>query len=210
MLRRSVVEGLPATVLLHGIFAWGRYWGGGYDVLAGEACLAVSDLAGFGRSQHELPLTDTVACVGEIRRMRDELVPGRGAKVAPPVRSASGAILCSAGRADATGPGGGDDSTGGDSDPPTSRVRLEPFAGVDPSRPAQACDSKTDSHDDGHRAPPSGAGDDDLGHDEADDDARNQPRRQSDLVLADDRRGERGDACCESHGDGGARSVTQE
>ncbi len=31
--------------------------------------------------QHELPLTDTVACVGEIRRMREELVPGLVAKV---------------------------------------------------------------------------------------------------------------------------------
>jgi hypothetical protein len=36
--------------LLHGLFASGRYWGTAYDTLADEACLAVPDLAGFGRS----------------------------------------------------------------------------------------------------------------------------------------------------------------
>ena len=47
---RTAGEGLPATVLLHGIFASGRYWGASYDALALEASLAVPDLAGFGRS----------------------------------------------------------------------------------------------------------------------------------------------------------------
>ncbi len=47
---RVAGRGLPATVLLHGLFASGRYWGGAYDALAGEATLLVPDLAGFGRS----------------------------------------------------------------------------------------------------------------------------------------------------------------
>ncbi|MBW3574380.1 MAG: alpha/beta hydrolase [Actinobacteria bacterium] len=41
---------LPATVLLHGVFASGRYWGAAYDTLAEESALLVPDLAGFGRS----------------------------------------------------------------------------------------------------------------------------------------------------------------
>ena len=45
------VEGSgPATVLLHGLFASGRYWGAAYDTLAQESTLLVPDLAGFGRS----------------------------------------------------------------------------------------------------------------------------------------------------------------
>ncbi len=47
---RVAGSGLPATVLLHGLFASGRYWGANYDALAGEATLLVPDLAGFGRS----------------------------------------------------------------------------------------------------------------------------------------------------------------
>ncbi len=43
-------SGLPATVLLHGLFASGRYWGAAYDTLAKESTLLVPDLAGFGRS----------------------------------------------------------------------------------------------------------------------------------------------------------------
>ncbi len=42
--------GRPATVLLHGLFASGRYWGAAYDSLAEESALFVPDLAGFGRS----------------------------------------------------------------------------------------------------------------------------------------------------------------
>lgn len=34
-------KGLPATVLLHGLFASGRYWGASYDNLAStEVCLS--------------------------------------------------------------------------------------------------------------------------------------------------------------------------
>lgn len=47
---RQVGDGLPATVLLHGMFASGRYWGASYDRLAAEGTLLVPDLAGFGRS----------------------------------------------------------------------------------------------------------------------------------------------------------------
>lgn len=43
-------SGHPATVLLHGLFASGRYWGAAYDTLARESTLLVPDLAGFGRS----------------------------------------------------------------------------------------------------------------------------------------------------------------
>jgi pimeloyl-ACP methyl ester carboxylesterase len=43
-------SGLPATVLLHGLFASGRYWGAAYDGLAQHSSLLVPDLAGFGRS----------------------------------------------------------------------------------------------------------------------------------------------------------------
>lgn len=43
-------SGRPATVLLHGLFASGRYWGAAYDTLARESTLLVPDLAGFGRS----------------------------------------------------------------------------------------------------------------------------------------------------------------
>ncbi|MDP9453937.1 MAG: alpha/beta hydrolase [Actinomycetota bacterium] len=43
-------SGFPATVLLHGLFASGRYWGAAYDALARESTLLVPDLAGFGRS----------------------------------------------------------------------------------------------------------------------------------------------------------------
>lgn len=43
-------SGLPATVLLHGLFASGRYWGASYDNLANTSTLLVPDLAGFGRS----------------------------------------------------------------------------------------------------------------------------------------------------------------
>jgi pimeloyl-ACP methyl ester carboxylesterase len=45
-------NGLPATVLLHGLFASGRYWGAAYDGLARRSSLLVPDLAGFGRSVH--------------------------------------------------------------------------------------------------------------------------------------------------------------
>ena len=47
---RSVGQGAPATVLLHGMFASGRYWGAAYDSLADHGALVVPDLAGFGRS----------------------------------------------------------------------------------------------------------------------------------------------------------------
>lgn len=47
---RVAGKGLPATVLLHGMFASGRYWGAAYDTLAAESTLLVPDLAGFGRS----------------------------------------------------------------------------------------------------------------------------------------------------------------
>lgn len=43
-------SGHPATVVLHGLFASGRYWGAAYDALARESALLVPDLAGFGRS----------------------------------------------------------------------------------------------------------------------------------------------------------------
>ena len=43
-------SGGPATVLLHGLFASGRYWGSAYDPLAQQSALLVPDLAGFGRS----------------------------------------------------------------------------------------------------------------------------------------------------------------
>lgn len=43
-------SGRPATVLLHGLLASGRYWGAAYDTLAQESTLLVPDLAGFGRS----------------------------------------------------------------------------------------------------------------------------------------------------------------
>lgn len=43
-------SGVPATVLLHGLFASGRYWGAAYDLLAEKSVLFVPDLAGFGRS----------------------------------------------------------------------------------------------------------------------------------------------------------------
>ncbi len=47
---RTGGDGLPAIVLLHGLFASGRYWGASYDALAAEASLVVPDLAGFGAS----------------------------------------------------------------------------------------------------------------------------------------------------------------
>ena len=47
---RSVGQGAPVTVLLHGMFASGRYWGAAYDGLADHGALVVPDLAGFGRS----------------------------------------------------------------------------------------------------------------------------------------------------------------
>lgn len=43
-------HGVPATVLVHGLFASGRYWGKAYDGLARDSALMVPDLAGFGRS----------------------------------------------------------------------------------------------------------------------------------------------------------------
>ena len=43
-------SGRPATVLLHGLLASGRYWGAAYDTLAQKSALLVPDLAGFGRS----------------------------------------------------------------------------------------------------------------------------------------------------------------
>ncbi len=49
---RTGGEGLPATVLLHGLFASGQYWGASYDELAAGASVAVPDLAGFGASSH--------------------------------------------------------------------------------------------------------------------------------------------------------------
>ncbi len=49
MVRRQG-KGQPATVLLHGMFASGRYWGSAFDELGREATLVVPDLAGFGRS----------------------------------------------------------------------------------------------------------------------------------------------------------------
>lgn len=47
---RRLGQGPPATVLLHGMFASGRYWGAAYDGLADHGALVVPDLAGFGRS----------------------------------------------------------------------------------------------------------------------------------------------------------------
>jgi len=47
---RILGEGLPATVLLHGMFASGQYWGAAYDELGAETMVVVPDLAGFGRS----------------------------------------------------------------------------------------------------------------------------------------------------------------
>lgn len=47
---RTQGNGQPATVLLHGMFASGRYWGSAFDELGREATLVVPDLAGFGRS----------------------------------------------------------------------------------------------------------------------------------------------------------------
>lgn len=47
---RTQGKGQPATVLLHGMFASGRYWGSAFDELGREATLVVPDLAGFGRS----------------------------------------------------------------------------------------------------------------------------------------------------------------
>lgn len=47
---RRLGQGTPATVLLHGMFASGRYWGAAYDRLADHGALVVPDLAGFGRS----------------------------------------------------------------------------------------------------------------------------------------------------------------
>ena len=47
---RTSGDGLPATVLIHGTFASGRYWGGHYDGLGAGHLLVVPDLAGFGRS----------------------------------------------------------------------------------------------------------------------------------------------------------------
>lgn len=47
---RSLGSGGPATVLLHGMIASGRYWGRHYDALAEHGELVVPDLAGFGRS----------------------------------------------------------------------------------------------------------------------------------------------------------------
>ncbi len=43
-------HGVPATVLVHGLFASGRYWGAAYDGLARDSSVFVPDLAGFGRS----------------------------------------------------------------------------------------------------------------------------------------------------------------
>ena len=47
---RVLGEGPPRIVLLHGMFNSGRYWGGSFDVLAGDGKLVVPDLLGFGRS----------------------------------------------------------------------------------------------------------------------------------------------------------------
>lgn len=47
---RVVGRGAPSTLLLHGMFNAGRYWGAAYDDLAGRGALVVPDLLGFGRS----------------------------------------------------------------------------------------------------------------------------------------------------------------
>lgn len=47
---RRLGHGTPTTMLLHGMFASGRYWGAAYDGLADHGALVVPDLAGFGRS----------------------------------------------------------------------------------------------------------------------------------------------------------------
>lgn len=47
---RTIGAGSPATLLLHGMFASGRYWGAAYDGLGRNGLLVVPDLAGFGRS----------------------------------------------------------------------------------------------------------------------------------------------------------------
>ncbi len=49
---RTLGDGVPVTVLLHGLFASGRYWGAAFDELGAQALLVVPDLAGFGRSLH--------------------------------------------------------------------------------------------------------------------------------------------------------------
>jgi pimeloyl-ACP methyl ester carboxylesterase len=47
---RTLGHGAPVVVLLHGLAASNRYWGGAYDALADDARLVVPDLLGFGRS----------------------------------------------------------------------------------------------------------------------------------------------------------------
>ena len=42
----------PPVLLLHGLVGSGMYWGGAYEVLAGQHRLVVPDLLGFGRSPH--------------------------------------------------------------------------------------------------------------------------------------------------------------
>jgi pimeloyl-ACP methyl ester carboxylesterase len=42
----------PVVVLLHGLEASNRYWGGAYDPLAENARVVIPDLLGFGRSPH--------------------------------------------------------------------------------------------------------------------------------------------------------------
>src|SRR5579862_3518717 len=48
---RTLGGGAPVVVLLHGLGASNRYWGGAFDVLADKGRLVVPDLLGFGRSR---------------------------------------------------------------------------------------------------------------------------------------------------------------
>ena len=71
---RVLGDGEPRIVLLHGMFNAGTYWGGAYDVLAGDGQLLVPDLLGFGRSprptsgytpdDHADAVADTLRAVG--------------------------------------------------------------------------------------------------------------------------------------------------
>lgn len=51
---RTIGEGSPAFVLLHGLAGSGQYWGGAYDDLSHLGCVVVPDLLGFGRSPNPI------------------------------------------------------------------------------------------------------------------------------------------------------------
>lgn len=78
---RTVGEGPPTVVLLHGLAGSGRYWGAAFDELAGTGQVVVPDLLGFGRSPrpdgpYGVPehVDAVVACLDELDVRRPVLL----------------------------------------------------------------------------------------------------------------------------------------